>query len=99
MNLINYIYLSILLFTIGAATVLVRRNAIIIFMGIEMMLNAANLAFVTFSRIHGTLDGQVIALFVMVVAAAEVVVGLAIIMAIFRARRSASVDDANLLKL
>ncbi|HNV13802.1 MAG: NADH-quinone oxidoreductase subunit NuoK [Actinomycetales bacterium] len=99
MNLINYIYLSILLFTIGAATVLVRRNAIIIFMGIELMLNAANLAFVTFSRIHGTLDGQVIALFVMVVAAAEVVVGLAIIMAIFRARRSASVDDANLLKL
>jgi NADH-quinone oxidoreductase subunit K len=87
-NLINYIYLSILLFTIGAATVLVRRNAIIIFMGIELMLNAANLAFVTFSRIHGTLDGQVIALFVMVVAAAEVVVGLAIIMAIFRARRS-----------
>ena len=99
MNLINYIYLSILLFTIGAATVLVRRNAIIIFMGIELMLNAANLAFVTFSRIHGTLDGQVIALFVMVVAAAEVVVGLAIIMAIFRAGRSASVDDANLLKL
>ena len=99
MNLINYIYLSILLFTIGAATVLVRRNAIIIFMGIELMLNAANLAFVTFSRIHGTLDGQVIALFVMVVADAEVVVGLAIIMAIFRARRSASVDDANLLKL
>ena len=99
MNLINYIYLSILLFTIGAATVLVRRNAIIIFMGIELMLNAANLAFVTFSRIHGTLDGQVIALFVMVVAAAEVVVGLAIIMAIFRARRSASVDDAHLLKL
>ena len=99
MNLINYIYLSILLFTIGAATVLVRRNAIIIFMGIELMLNAANLAFVTFSRIHGTLDGQVIALFVMVVAAAEVVVGLAIIMAIFRARRSASVDDANLLKM
>ena len=99
MNLINYSYLSILLFTIGAATVLVRRNAIIIFMGIELMLNAANLAFVTFSRIHGTLDGQVIALFVMVVAAAEVVVGLAIIMAIFRARRSASVDDANLLKL
>ncbi len=99
MNLINYIYLSILLFTIGAATVLVRRNAIIIFMGIELMLNAANLAFVTFARIHGTLDWQVIALFVMVVAAAEVVVGLAIIMAIFRARRSASVDDANLLKL
>ena len=57
MSLIAYIYLSILLFAIGAATVLVRRNAIIIFMGIELMLNAANLAFVTFSRIHGTLDG------------------------------------------
>ena len=99
MNLINYIYLSILLFTIGAATVLVRRNAIIIFMGIELMLNAANLAFVTFSRIHGTLDGQVIALFVMVVAAAEVVVGLAIIVSIYKTRRSTSVDDANLLKL
>lgn len=99
MNLVNYIYLAVLLFTVGAATVLLRRNAIIIFMGIELMLNAANLAFVTFSRIHGNLDGQVIALFVMVVAAAEVVVGLAIIMAIFRARRSASVDDANLLKL
>ena len=99
MNPSNYVMLSAVLFSIGAVGVLVRRNAIIIFMGIELMLNAANLAFVTFSRIHGTLDGQVIALFVMVVAAAEVVVGLAIIMAIFRARRSASVDDANLLKL
>lgn len=98
MSLINYIYLSVALFSIGAATVLLRRNAIIVFMGIELMLNSANLAFVTFSRMHGQLDGQVIALFVMVVAAAEVVVGLAIIMAIFRARRSASVDDANLLK-
>ena len=99
MSPINYIYLSILLFSIGTATVLVRRNAIIVFMGVELMLNATNLALVTFSRIHGSLDGQVMALFVMVVAAAEVVVGLAIIMAIFRARRSASVDDANLLKL
>ncbi|HRY25713.1 MAG TPA: NADH-quinone oxidoreductase subunit NuoK [Geminicoccaceae bacterium] len=99
MSLMNYIYLSVLLFTIGSAAVLLRRNAIIVFMGVELMLNAANLAFVTFSRMHGRLDGQVIALFVMVVAAAEVVVGLAIIVAIFRARRSASVDDANLLKL
>jgi NADH-quinone oxidoreductase subunit K len=96
---IHYIYLSVLLFAIGGATVLVRRNAIIVFMGVELMLNATNLALVTFSRMHGDLDGQVMALFVMVVAAAEVVVGLAIIMAIFRARRSASVDDANLLKL
>lgn len=93
-----YIVLAAVLFTIGAAGVLVRRNAIVLFMCIELMLNAANLALVTFSRMHGTLDGQIMAFFVMVVAAAEVVVGLAIIMAIFRTRRSASVDDANLLK-
>ncbi len=94
----NYLYLSALLFTIGAAGVLLRRNAIIMFMCVELMLNACNLAFVTFSRIHGHLDGQVVAFFTMVVAACEVVVGLAIIMTIFRARRSASVDDASLLK-
>ena len=99
MNPMNYVYLSSLLFSIGAAGVLLRRNAIVVFMCIELMLNATNLAFVTFARMKGNLDGQVIAFFVMVVAAAEVVVGLAIIMAIFRARRSASVDDANLLKL
>lgn len=98
MNLENWLWLSALLFAIGSATVLVRRNAIIVFMGIELMLNAANLAFVTFARLRGDLNGQAIALFVMLVAAAEVVVGLAIIMAIFRTRRSASVDDANLLK-
>ena len=99
MNLVNYIYFSAILFAIGGATVLLRRNAIVVFMGVELMLNATNLVFVTFARIRGSLDGQAIALFVMVVAAAEVVVGLGIIMAIFRARRSASVDDANLLKL
>ena len=99
MSLVNYIYLATTLFAIGAATVLIRRNAIVVFMGVELMLNATNLAFVTFARMRGSLDGQVIALFVMVVAAAEVGVGLAIIMSIFRARRSASVDDANLLKL
>jgi len=97
-NLAWWLYLSALLFAIGATTVLVRRNAIIVFMGVELMLNATNLAFVTFSRMQGTIDGQVIALFVMLVAAAEVVVGLAIIMTIFRTRRSASVDDVNLLK-
>jgi len=97
-NAANYLYLSALLFSIGAAGVLLRRNAIVVFMCVEMMLNASNLAFVTFARMNGTLDGQIIALFVMVVAAAEVVVGLAIIMSIFRTRRSASVDDANLLK-
>ena len=94
----EYLTLSMLLFTIGAAGVLIRRNAIVVFMCIELMLNATNLAFVSFSNQHGTLDGQVAAFFVMVVAAAEVVVGLAIIMSIFRTRRSASVDDANLLK-
>ncbi len=98
MNPMNYVYLSALLFSIGAAGVLLRRNAIVVFMCVELMLNASNLAFVTFARMNGTLDGQIIALFVMVVAAAEVVVGLAIIMSIFRTRRSASVDDANLLK-
>jgi NADH-quinone oxidoreductase subunit K len=93
-----YLLLSALLFALGAVGVLVRRNAIVVFMCIELMLNACNLAFVTFSRMHGNLDGQVFAFFTMVVAAAEVVVGLAIIVTIFRTRRSASVDDANLLK-
>jgi NADH-quinone oxidoreductase subunit K len=94
----HYIVLAAVLFSIGAVGVLVRRNAIVLFMCIELMLNAANLALVTFSRINGTLDGQIMAFFVMVVAAAEVVIGLAIIMSIVRTRRSASVDDANLLK-
>ncbi|WP_227999832.1 NADH-quinone oxidoreductase subunit NuoK [Nocardia australiensis] len=98
MNPQNYLFLSALLFTIGAAGVLLRRNAIVVFMCIELMLNAVNLAFVTFARLHANLDGQVFAFFTMVVAAAEVVVGLAIIMTIFRTRRSTSVDDANLLK-
>ena len=93
-----YVVLAAILFTIGAVGVLIRRNAIVLFMCIELMLNASNLALVTFSRINGTLDGQIMAFFVMVVAAAEVVIGLAIIMSIFRSRRSASVDDANLLK-
>jgi NADH-quinone oxidoreductase subunit K len=94
-----YLVLSAMLFTIGGAGVLLRRNALIAFMSVELMLNACNLAFVTFARMHGNLDGQIVAFFVMVVAAAEVVVGLAIIVTIFRTRRSASVDDASLLKL
>ena len=98
MSPVNYVYLSVILFVIGTAAVLVRRNAIIVFMGVELMLNATNLALVTFSRMHGNLTGQVLAFFVMVVAAAEVVIGLAIIISIFRTRRSASVDDVNLLK-
>jgi NADH-quinone oxidoreductase subunit K len=99
MNPMNYVYLATLLFTIGAVGVLLRRNAVVVFMCIELMLNAANLAFVTFARINGNIDGMVVAFFVMVVAAAEVVVGLAIIVTIFRTRRSASVDDPNLLRL
>jgi NADH-quinone oxidoreductase subunit K len=94
----HYLVLSALLFAIGGVGVLVRRNAIVVFMCVELMLNACNLAFVTFARQHGNLEGQVIAFFVMIVAAAEVVVGLSIIVTIFRTRRSASVDDANLLK-
>ncbi|WP_426593072.1 NADH-quinone oxidoreductase subunit NuoK [Cellulomonas sp. McL0617] len=98
MSLSHYLVLAAILFSLGATTVLLRRNAIIVFMGVELMLNATNLTLVTFARIHGDLTGQVMAFFVMVVAAAEVVVGLSIIVAIFRTRRSASVDDANLLK-
>ena len=93
-----YIGLSAILFTIGLIGFMTRKNAIVAFMCVELMLNAANLSLVTFARVHGALDGQVAAFFVMVVAAAEVVVGLAIIVTIFRTRRSASVDDANLLK-
>jgi NADH-quinone oxidoreductase subunit K len=93
-----YLLLSAMLFSIGAVGVLVRRNAIVLFMCIELMLNAVNLSLVTFARINGSLDGQIMAFFVMVVAASEVVVGLAIIMSIFKTRRSASVDEANLLK-
>ncbi len=93
-----YLVLAALMFTIGVVGVLVRRNAIVIFMFIELMLNAVNLTFVTFSRMHGDVLGQVLVFFVLVVAAAEVVVGLAIILVIFRHRASANVDTANLLK-
>ena len=98
MNPTNYIVLSAISFTIGVVGFMIRRNAIVAFMCVELMLNATNLTLVTFSRMHGALDGEVAAFFVMVVAAAEVVVGLAIIVTIFRTRHSASVDDANLLK-
>ena len=97
MNPINYLYLASILFTIGAVGVVVRRNAIVVFMCIELMLNAGNLAFVTFARINGNIEGQVVAFFTMVIAACEVVIGLAIIVTIYLSRRSASVDDASLL--
>ncbi len=98
MNAEAYLVVSAILFGIGVLGFLLRRNAIIAFMSVELMLNAVNLSFVSLSRQHGNLDGQVASFFVMVVAAAEVVVGLAIIVSIYRARRSISVDDANLLK-
>ena len=93
-----YLVVAAAMFCIGAVGLLVRRNALVMFMCVELMLNAVNLSLVTFSRLNGDLNGQVIAFFVMIVAAAEVVVGLAIIVTIFRTRRSASVDDPNLLK-
>lgn len=98
MDVSNYLVLATILFVIGAIAVMVRRDAIIAFMGVELMLNAANLVFVSMSRSYGALTGQVSAFFVMVVAAAEVVVGLAIIMLVFRTRRSASLDDASQMK-
>ena len=98
MNPENYLVLAAILFAIGTVGFMVRRNALIAFMSVELMLNATNLALVTFSRINGNIDGQIASFFIMIVAAAEIVVGLAIIVSIFRPRRSASVDDANLLK-
>ncbi|HJT36933.1 MAG TPA: NADH-quinone oxidoreductase subunit NuoK [Actinomycetota bacterium] len=93
-----YLILAAILFAVGTLGVLLRRNALIIFMSIELMLNAVNLTFVTFAKMRGTLDGQVLAFFVIAVAAAEVVVGLAIIVAIYRRKQTASVDEARLFK-
>lgn len=93
-----YLALSAILFVIGALGVLVRRNPLVIFMSIELMLNAANLAFVAFSRAFGILSGQVFVFFVMTVAAAEVAVGLALIVAIFRTKHTINVDEMNSLK-
>lgn len=98
MSVINYLVLAMILFSIGATIVLVRRSAIISLMGVELMLNSANLVLVTFARMYGDYSGQILAFFVMVVAAAEVVVGLAIVVSIFRSRRTTSVDEVNLLK-
>ena len=98
MSLSAYLVLSGILFAIGAAIVLVRRSAVISLMGVELMLNSANLAFVTFARIHGNVSGEIMAFFVMVVAAAEVVVGLAIVVSIFKSRVTTNVDDLDLLK-
>lgn len=93
-----YVALSTILFSIGALGVLLRRNAIIVFMSIEMMLNAGNLLFVAFSRHFGDIDGQVLVFFVITVAAAEVAVGLALIVTIFKTKKSINIDEINLLK-
>ena len=98
MNPENYIYLSVLLFSIGAAGVLLRRNAIVVFMCIELMLNAANLTFVALATKLGDINGQTAVFFVMVVAAAEVVVGLGIIVSILRRKPGATADDLAELK-
>ena len=94
----HYVALSAMLFIIGVVGVLIRRNAILIFMSVELMLNAANLAFVAFARHFDRLDGQIISFFVMTVAAAEVAVGLALIVTIFKTKRSIDVDEINLMK-
>ena len=93
-----YLALSAVLFTIGALGVIVRRNVIVIFMAIELMLNAVNLSFVAFARSLGSLDGQVIVFFVMSVAAAEAAVGLAIILAMFRNRPTINADELTMLR-
>lgn len=93
-----FLVLSGILFAIGSVGVLVRRNALVMFMSVELQLNAANLALVAFSRMHGNLDGQVLAFFSMVVAAAEVVVGLAIIVAVYRRRQTVNVDELKELR-
>lgn len=94
----HYLGLSVILFTIGVLGVVIRRNAIVIFMCIELMLNAVNLSFVAIARSLSSLDGQVIVLLVMTVAAAEAAVGLAIIISIFRTKGTINVDEMNLLK-
>ncbi|MEK7769833.1 MAG: NADH-quinone oxidoreductase subunit NuoK [candidate division NC10 bacterium] len=94
----HYVALSAVLFVIGVVGVLVRRNPLVIFMSIELMLNAANLALVAFGQRHGTAQGQALVFFVMCVAAAEVAVGLAIIVSIFRMRRRLSVDELSLMR-
>jgi len=93
-----YLGLSMVLFSIGALGLLVRRNVLVMFMCVELMLNAANIAFVTFARMLDDIGGQALVFFVLVVAAAEVVVGLGIVVAIFRRRRSTTADDLHMLK-
>ena len=93
-----YLGLSFILFALGALGVLIRRNAIIIFMSIELMLNSANLAFVAYARYHQALNGQIFVFFIMAVSAAEVAVGLALIVAIFRSKHNIDIDQMNSLQ-
>lgn len=93
-----YLALSAVMFALGAFGVISRRNPIVMFMSLELMFNAANIAFVTFARLYGQLDGQIFVFFVMVVAAAEVAVGLALIVSIFRTKHNIDVDQMNTLK-
>ena len=93
-----YLALSVILFSLGVIGVLVRRNAIVIFMSLELMFNAANLVFVTFASYYQALSGQIFVFFVMTVAAAEVAVGLALMVAIFRAKKSIDVDQMSNMK-
>ena len=95
----HYLVVSALLFTLGLAGVLIRRNLLVIYMSLELMLNAANLALVAFSRFNGNLDGQVFVFFIITVAAAEVAVGLALIVALYRKRQTAHVEDLRTMKL
>ena len=98
MSLAFYIALAMVLFSIGAVTVIVRKSMIIALMGVELMLNSANLVFITFARVLADVSGQVMAFFVMVVAAAEVVIGLAIVVAIYKARATTDLDQTSVLK-
>ena len=95
----HYLFVSFMLFSLGLLGVILRRNLLVIYMSLELMLNAANLALVSFSRFNDQLDGQVLVFFIITVAAAEVAVGLALIVALFRKRRSAHVEDLTSLKL
>ena len=95
----HYLVVSMLLFALGLIGVIVRRNLLVIYMGLELMLNAANLALVAFSRFNNTLDGQVFVFFIITVAAAEVSVGLALIVALYRKRQTAHVEDLTMMKL
>jgi len=98
MPLTYYLILALILFTIGVIGVLVRRNAIIVFMCIELMLNSVNLIFIAFSSFLGTINGQVFVFFIMTVAAAEAAIGLAIIIALFRNKQTINIDEINILK-